>query len=320
MGSGRARLVGAAVLCAGLAACGGGKPKPPPPSVDILVEVPSVPPTGKGEREVIGRMVIENFSSRGDRLIRATASVAGTVDILETVPPPPPAGPERIVPVNVTTPADPPPRIAGPDDDDAERAIRGIIPREGTAPADYRSRHPIPAPVRGTIATEVARVGTAPADAQARAQATGAAPIPGPPGGPSAILPQPIPIQGTRNAAVVEFVRAEAVAPKPVDQPIVRVTHQGVGIPPGSRIVFQPGGYQLRFNRLGRELAAGGSFRVNLHFQNAGTIVVPFVVRTPAEERAPFPPPSRKNPYTPADPSIVNAGPPPALVVPTIRN
>ncbi len=322
------------LLASALAACGSRKPKPPPPPVDILVIAPSVGSTDKRAAEVVGRLVIENRSGKADRLLRATTDVAQKVEILETVPPPPPSGPGRIVPENVPTAIDPGPGGA--------EARRNALLRRG--PGD-RFEEPRDGGGAGTGAASGsgggAGGGTAGGSASGSGGSAGGSASGGSGGGASASASggsgggsspprrrEPIPLRHAPNPVFREFVRAEAPTAAEEAQKraaaerrsIVRVTNQGVPLGAGARVVFQPGGYQLRFVRVPRPLRPGTSFPVRLHFEHAGTIVAPFIVRTAADERAPFPPPSRANPYTPADRTPPDTGPPPALVVPTRRN
>lgn len=325
---------GLAIILVMLAVAGCGQKEPKPPVVqlaDLEVEQASVAATSKNERYVIGRMVVRNFGGQ-DRLLRATAPVAGSVELLKTIYPPPPAGPLDLVPPGVEDIA--PVAQSSSRSSASATTVSGApaasasstAARSTTRGGPVLSSSATPRPAASTTSTPASTSSsTASATSTAGATSTAAAT----PASPlhhlgAAFRPRPLPIRGEPPAAVRDVVRAEFMSPEErrrrsadANKPFEQVDFQGVEIPPGGEVVFRPGGYQIRFVRVGQPLPPGTSFPVHLVFQRAGTIVVPFNVRTPEDEKQAFPKPSRRNPYLPADKKVESA-PVAALVVQTV--
>lgn len=59
----------------------------------------------------------------------------------------------------------------------------------------------------------------------------------------------------------------------------MRELAEGLAVPAGETVVLEPGGYHLMFMELAGPMEAGGSAEVELEFEKAGKVVVPFPIR-----------------------------------------
>src|SRR5690606_32876517 len=67
-----------------------------------------------------------------------------------------------------------------------------------------------------------------------------------------------------------------------VEDGIMKMEHiHALPIPAGESVTLEPGGYHVMFIGLRRDLEAGDTFQLELHFEQAGTVTVDVEVREP---------------------------------------
>lgn len=67
-----------------------------------------------------------------------------------------------------------------------------------------------------------------------------------------------------------------------VEDGIMKMEHiHALPIPAGESVTLEPGGYHVMFMGLRRDLEAGDTFQLELHFERAGTVTVDVEVREP---------------------------------------